>query len=122
MGESKYFESLNKLIADIFTSKKESFSALQNSTNALISEINVYTTSNNGNPSESDMRNIFSNYFTNQLRLKYQKEIINDISNETLIISKGIFLCEYIFWLIIDTKFISFKQFLNNLYYPPRRI
>ena len=115
MGESKYFESLNKLIADIFTSNKESFSALQKSTNALISEINVYTTSNNANPSESDMRNIFSNYFTNQLRLKYQKEIINNISDEALIISKGIFLCEYIFWLIIDTKFITFKQSLKLL-------
>ena len=115
MGESKYFESLNKLIADIFTSNKESFSALQKSTNALISEINVYTTSNNANPSESDMRNIFSNYFTNQLRLKYQKEIINNISDESLIISKGIFLCEYIFWLIIDTKFITFKQSLKLL-------
>ena len=115
MGESKYFENLNKLIADIFTSNKESFSALQNSTNALISEINVYTTSNNANPSESDMRNIFSNYFTNQLRLKYQKEIINNISDESLIISKGIFLCEYIFWLIIDTKFITFKQSLKLL-------
>ena len=115
MGESKYFESLNKLIADIFTSNKESFSALQKSTNALISEINVYITSNNANPSESDMRNIFSNYFTNQLRLKYQKEIINNISDESLIISKGIFLCEYIFWLIIDTKFITFKQSLKLL-------
>ena len=115
MGESKYFESLNKLIADIFTSNKESFSALQKSTNALISEINVYTTSNNAKPSESDMRNIFSNYFTNQLRLKYQKEIINNISDESLIISKGIFLCEYIFWLIIDTKFITFKQSLKLL-------
>ena len=115
MGESKYFEILNKLIADIFTSNKESFYALQKSTNALISEINVYTTSNNANPSESDMRNIFSNYFTNQLRLKYQKEIINNISDESLIISKGIFLCEYIFWLIIDTKFITFKQSLKLL-------
>ena len=115
MGESKYFEILNKLIADIFTSNKESFYALQKSTNALISEINVYTTSNNANPSESDMRNIFSNYFTNQLRLKYQKEIINNISDESLIISKGIFLCEYIFWLIIETKFITFKQSLKLL-------
>ena len=116
MGESKYFESLNKLIADIFTSNKESCSSLQKSTNALISEINVYTRSNNANPSESDIRNIFSNYFTNQLRLKYQKEIINNISDESLIISKGIFLCEYIFWLIIDTKFITFKQSLKLLH------
>ena len=115
MGESKYFESLNKLIADIFTSNKESFSALQKSTNALISEINAFILNNNANPSESDMRNIFSNYFTNQLRLKYQKEIINNISDESLIISKGIFLCEYIFWLIIDTKFITFKQSLKLL-------
>ena len=115
MGESKYFESLNKLIADIFTSNKESFSALQKSTNALISEINAFILNNNAKPSESDMRNIFSNYFTNQLRLKYQKEIINNISDESLIISKGIFLCEYIFWLIIDTKFITFKQSLKLL-------
>ena len=115
MGESKYFENLNKLIEEIFSSNKESFSTLQKSTNDLISEINTFINSNNKNPSESDMKNIFSNYFTNKLRLKFQKEIINNISNESLIISKGIFICEYIFWLIIDTKFISFKQSLKLL-------
>ena len=115
MGESKYFENLNKLIEEIFSSNKESFSTLQKSTNDLISEINNFIKSNNKNPSESDMKNIFSNYFTNKLRLKFQKEIINNISNESLIISKGIFICEYIFWLIIDTKFISFKQSLKLL-------
>ena len=115
MGESKYFEDLNKLIEEIFSSNKESFSTLQKSTNDLISEINTFIKSNNKNPSESDMKNIFSNYFTNKLRLKFQKEIINNISNESLIISKGIFICEYIFWLIIDTKFISFKQSLKLL-------
>ena len=115
MGESKYFENLNKLIEEIFISNKESFSTLQKSTNDLISEINTFIKSNNKNPSESDMKNIFSNYFTNKLRLKFQKEIINNISNESLIISKGIFICEYIFWLIIDTKFISFKQSLKLL-------
>ena len=115
MGESKYFENLNKLIEEIFSSNKESFSILQKSTNDLISEINTFIKSNNKNPSESDMKNIFSNYFTNKLRLKFQKEIINNISNESLIISKGIFICEYIFWLIIDTKFISFKQSLKLL-------
>ena len=115
MGESKYFENLNKLIEEIFSSNKESFSTLQKSTNDLISEINTFIKSNNKNPSESDMKNIFSNYFTNKLRLKFQKEIINNISNESLIISKGIFICEYIFWLIIDTKFISFKQSLKLL-------
>ena len=115
MGESKYFENLNKLIEKIFTSNKESFSILQKSTNDIISEINTFINNNNKNPSESDLKNVFSNYFTNKLRLKFQKEIINNISNEALIIAKGIFICEYIFWLIIDTKFISFKQSLKLL-------
>ena len=114
MGESKYFENLDKLISEIFSSNKESFSILQKSTNDIISEINTFI-NNNKSPSETDLKNIFSNYFTNKLRLKFQKEIINNISNETLIISKGIFICEYIFWLIIDTKFISFKQSLKLL-------
>ena len=114
MGESKYFENLDKLISEIFSSNKESFSILQKSTKDIISEINTFI-NNNKSPSESDLKNIFSNYFTNKLRLKFQKEIINNISNETLIISKGIFICEYIFWLIIDTKFISFKQSLKLL-------
>ena len=114
MGESKYFENLDNLISEIFSSNKESFSILQKSTNDIISEINTFI-NNNKSPSETDLKNIFSNYFTNKLRLKFQKEIINNISNETLIISKGIFICEYIFWLIIDTKFISFKQSLKLL-------
>ena len=114
MGESKYFENLDKLISDIFISNKESFSILKKSTNDIISEINTFI-NNNKSPSESDMKNIFANYFTNKLRLKFQKEIINNISNETLIISKGIFICEYIFWVIIDTKFITFKQSLKLL-------
>ena len=114
MGESKHFENLDKLISDIFISNKESFSILKKSTNDIISEINNFI-NNNKSSSESDLKNIFSNYFTNKLRLKFQKEIINNISNETLIISKGIFICEYIFWLIIDTKFISFKQSLKLL-------
>ena len=114
MGESKYFENLDKLISEIFSSNKESFSILQKSTKDIISEINTFI-NNNKSPSETDLKNIFSNYFTNKLRLKFQKEIINNISNETLIISKGIFICEYIFWLIIDAKFISFKQSLKLL-------
>ena len=114
MGESKYFENLDKLISEIFSSNKESFSILQKSTKDIISEIDTFI-NNNKSSSESDLKNIFSNYFTNKLRLKFQKEIINNTSNETLIISKGIFICEYIFWLIIDTKFISFKQSLKLL-------
>ena len=114
MGESKHFENLDKLISEIFSSNKESFSILQKSTKDIISEINTFI-NNNKSPSETDLKNIFSNYFTNKLRLKFQKEIINNISDETLIISKGIFICEYIFWLIIDTKFISFKQSLKLL-------
>ena len=113
MGESKSIEQLNKLIEVIISSKKESFCSLQNSTKILIEEINVFINSNINNLSETNMKEVLSDYFIRQLRLKYQKDIINNISEDTTIISKGLLIVEFIFWLIEETKFISFKQSLK---------
>jgi hypothetical protein len=115
MGESKYIEQLNKLIEDILSSKKESFPTLQTSTKQIIDEITIFINSNTSSPSETNMKEILSDYFMRQLRLKYQKEIINNISEETKIISNALLICEFIFWIINETKFISFKQSLKLL-------
>ena len=113
MGESKSIEQLNKLIEVIISSKKESFDSLKNTTKILIEEINVFINSNINNLSETNMKEVFSDYFIRQLRLKYQKDIINNISEDTTITSKGLLIVEFIFWLIEETKFISFKQSLK---------
>ena len=115
MEESKSIEQINKLIEAIINSKKESFCSLQNSTKILIDEINIFINSNVFNSSETNMKEILSDYFLRQLRIKYQKDIINNISDETKIISKGILIVEFTFWLIKETKFISFKQSLKLL-------
>ena len=115
MGESKYIEQLNKLIEDILSSKKETISELQNISKQIIDEITIFINSNASNPSETNMKEILSDYFIRQLRLKYQKDIINNILEETKIISKGLLICEFIFWIINETKFISFKQSLKLL-------
>ena len=115
MEESKSIEQINKLIEAIINSKKESFCSLQNSTKILIDEINIFINSNVFNSSETNMKEMLSDYFLRQLRIKYQKKIINNISDETTIISKGILIVEFTFWLIKETKFISFKQSLKLL-------
>ena len=115
MGESKFIEQLNKLISEVIITKKESFPTLQKSTKQLIDEINNFINNNNRSPSEPDIKDKLSNYFTNQLRLRHQKEIINSISDEKKIISNSLLICEYIFWLINEVKFISFKQSLKLL-------
>ena len=113
MGESKSIEQLNKLIEVIISSKKELFDSLKNTTKILIEEINVFINSNINNLSETNMKEVLSDYFIRQLRLKYQKDIINNISEDTTITSKGLLIVEFIFWLIEETKFISFKQSLK---------
>ena len=113
MGESKSIEQLNKLIEVIISSKKESFDSLKNTTKILIEEINVFINSNINNLSETNMKEVLSDYFIRQLRLKYQKDIINNISEDTTITSKGLLIVEFIFWLIEETKFMSFKQSLK---------
>ena len=115
MGESKYIEQLNKLIEDILSSKKETNSVLQNTSKQIIEDITIFINSNASNPSETNIKEILSDYFIRQLRLKYQKDIINNILEETKIISKGLLICEFIFWIINETKFISFKQSLKLL-------
>lgn len=110
MGESKYIELLNKLIEDILNTKKENLPALKNSTKQLIDEINNFINSNQKSPSEKDIKETLSDYFIRQLRLKFQKEIIKNISNESKLISDNILIYDFIFWLMNETQFISFRQ------------
>ena len=113
MGESKYIEQLQKLIEDIFNSNQESFSTLKDSSKRLINEITIFAKNTSNNPSETNMKELLSDYFIRQLRLKYQKKIIDNISEEKTIISNGLLICEFIFWIINETDFISFKQTLK---------
>jgi hypothetical protein len=110
MGESKYIELLNKLIEDILNTKKENLPALKNSTKQLIDEINTFINTNQKSPSEKDIKETLSDYFIRQLRLKFQKEIIKNISNESKLISDNILIYDFIFWLMNETQFISFRQ------------
>ena len=110
MGESKYIELLNKLIEDILNTKKENLPTLKNSTKQLIDEINNFINSNQKSPSEKDTKETLSDYFIRQLRLKFQKEIIKNISNESKLISDNILIYDFIFWLMNETQFISFRQ------------
>jgi hypothetical protein len=110
MGESKYIELLNKLIEDILNTKKENLPTLKNSTKQLIDEINTFINTNQKSPSEKDIKETLSDYFIRQLRLKFQKEIIKNISNESKLISDNILIYDFIFWLMNETQFISFRQ------------
>ena len=110
MGESKYIELLNKLIEDILNTKKENLPTLKNSTKQLIDEINNFINSNQKSPSEKDIKETLSDYFIRQLRLKFQKEIIKNISNDSKLISDNILIYDFIFWLMNETQFISFRQ------------
>ncbi len=110
MGESKYIELLNKLIEDILNTKKENLPTLKNSTKQLIDEINNFINTNQKSPSEKDIKETLSDYFIRQLRLKFQKEIIKNISNESKLISDNILIYDFIFWLMNETQFISFRQ------------
>lgn len=114
MGESKYIEKLNSLIEQVIKGKKEEFSSLKESTKRIIHEINNFI-NNEKNPPETNLKEILSNYFILQLRLKFQKDILNIISNEEDIVFKGALICEYIFYLINETKFITFQQSLKFL-------
>ena len=115
MGESKYIEHLQKLIDDILSTNKDSLFSLKNSAKQLIDEITKFIKSNISNPSETNLKEILSDYFIRQLRLNYQKDIINNISQPIKIISNGLIICEFIFWIINETEFISFKQSLKIL-------
>ena len=114
MGESKYIEKLNALIEQVIKGKKEEFSSLKESTKRIIHEINNFI-NNEKNLPETNLKEILSNYFILQLRLKFQKDILNIISNEEDIVFKGALICEYIFYLINETKFITFQQSLKFL-------
>ena len=109
-----HIEKLNALINQVINGKKEQFSSLKESTKEIIDEINKYI-NNEKNPPETNIKEILSNYFILQLRLKFQKDVVNIISNEEDIVFKGVLICEYIFYLINETKFITFQQSLKFL-------
>ena len=121
MGESKYFEQLNKIIEDTINCTQENLPSLKISAKKCLDNINDYLNKNKDllktelgkekNPSD----NIFSNYFIAKLRLKYQLEITNNISKENKIISKGKLICEFMFYIIKETKIISLQQILKFL-------
>ena len=115
MGESKYFDQLDKFITDIMNTENENFQTLQDSTKQIINEITLFINSTTNNPSEPNMKESLSDYFIRQLRLKYQKDIINNVSSEKHIISKGVLICQFIFWLIKENNLITFKQSLKLL-------
>ena len=118
MSESKYFDKLNKLIDNIINCTQTNFPSLKNDAKKLFNDIynTLYNNNNNINNNESNFcENNYSIYFIRNLRLKYQKEITKNISNENLIISKGKTICEFIFWLLNETKILSFQQILKFL-------
>ena len=119
MGESKYFEKLNKLIEDIINCTSKNFPSLKNDAKRCFDDIYNYLINNNNNfnneSNQNYCENNYSNYFIRYLRIKYQIEINKNISNENIIISKGKIICELIFWLIKETKMFSFQQILKFL-------
>ena len=115
MVESKCINQLNQLIDNTINTRKENLPSYQNSSKKLIDEITIFINNSYNNSSGTNMKESLSEYFALQLRLKYQKEIINNITEETKIISKSIIICECIFWLLNEVNFITFKQSLKLL-------
>lgn len=114
MGESKYIEQLKKLIEQVISCTQETFPSLKLSAKKCLADINKYLNNNEIDPKNPD-DNIFSYYLIRQLRIKYQLEINKHISNENKIISIAKLICEFIFWLINETKIISFRQLIKFL-------
>ena len=119
MGESKYFEQLSKLIEDTINCTQENLPDLKKSAKKCLDDIYIFLNKNKElNKIESkknQSENIFSNYFIRNLRLKYQLEITKNISNENKIISIGKITCEFIFWIINESKIISLQQIIKFL-------
>lgn len=115
MGESKYFIKLDKLIESIINCNPKDILSLKNDGKKCFDNIYSNFTNNSINEQSSNFENIYTNYFIRNLRLKYQKETFNNISNENIIISKAKIICEYILWLIQETKNFSFQQILKFL-------
>lgn len=119
MGESKYFEQLNKLIEDTINCTQENLPNLKKSAKKCLDDIFIFLSKNKElNKTESkknQSENIFSNYFIINLRLKYQLEITKNIYSENKIISIGKIICQFIFWIINETKIISLQQIIKFL-------
>jgi hypothetical protein len=115
MGESKYIAQLNKLIDETIACTQEKLPSLKNAAKKCLTDINKYLNDNNELDPKNPDENFFSYYLIRQLRIKYQLEINKSISNDTKIISLGKIICEFIFWLINESKIISFQQLIKFL-------
>ena len=115
MGESKYIAQLNKLIDETIACTQEKLPSLKNEAKKCLTDINKYLNDNNELDPKNPDENFFSYYLIRQLRIKYQLEINKSISNDTKIISLGKIICEFIFWLIKESKIISFQQLIKFL-------
>ena len=121
MGESKYFNQINKIVEDTINCTRENLPSLKISAKKCLNEINDYLNKNKdmikqeSGKEKNPCDNIFSNYFIGKLRLKYQLEITNNISNEIKIITKGKLICEFMFYIIKEVNIISLQQILKFL-------
>ena len=115
MGESKYIAQLNKIIDETIACTQEKLPSLKNEAKKCLTDINKYLNDNNELDPKNPDENFFSYYLIRQLRIKYQLEINKSISNDTKIISLGKIICEFIFWLIKESKIISFQQLIKFL-------
>ena len=124
MGESKHLEQLNNIISKIMISTKEDLPSLKDFTKKCLEPMNSLLNALEDSkekdkkeklPTQANPGQLLSNYFIRQLRLKYQVEIDKNIKNEQKLISIGKLMCEFIFWLIKETKLINLNQSLKFL-------
>ena len=124
MGESKQLEQLNNIISKIMISTKEDLPSLKDFTKKCLEPMNSLLNALEDSkekdkkeklPTQANPGQLLSNYFIRQLRLKYQVEIDKNIKNEQKLISIGKLMCEFIFWLIKETKLINLNQSLKFL-------
>ena len=124
MGESKHLEQLNNIISKIMISTKEDLPSLKDFTKKCLEPMNNLLNALEDSkekdkkdklPTQVNPGQLLSNYFIRQMRLKYQIEIDKNIANEKKLISIGKLMCEFIFWLIKETKLINLNQSLKFL-------
>ena len=124
MGESKHLEQLNNIILKIMNSTMEDLSSLKDFTKKCLEPMNGLLNALEDSkekdkkdklPTQASPGQLLSNYFIRQMRLKYQIEIDKNITNEQKLISFGKLMCEFLFWLIKETKLINLNQSLKFL-------
>lgn len=108
MNGAKYQEDFLNLIKDIMSENQEisSIDIIKQKTKNILEKYK--------NCSEEQTNDI-GNYLMRQLRLKYQKEILNSIDKESKIISLAKLIIEYIFWFVHEIKYGLFNNSLKIL-------